>query len=127
MFVRWKTRPRAGFDGPLLSAVLVRSERINGKPRQKIVACLASIRETIIDNPYRRYYFWRKVDKRLESLGLEKAEHERIVAALASRVPRPTEAELRQEDRERAESNAECHRRTRAALDRHYASRSAPK
>jgi hypothetical protein len=52
VFVRWKKYDRkyGWCDGPgTLQAVLVESSRINGKPRQKIIAALGTIKEDAIE------------------------------------------------------------------------------
>lgn len=47
MFVRWKKRPYAGryYEAITYSAYLVESKRVNGKPRQKNIGYLGSIRK----------------------------------------------------------------------------------
>ena len=93
MFVRWQRRGRVrtGKASPLMSAVLVDSRRVGGKPRQKVVAYLGGIRETRI-NVSERYHreFWQSVDDRLDALQLDPDIRERIEASIESRVRRVT-------------------------------------
>ena len=113
MFVRWKRRAsqwgrqcsrrrpfREAFGeeeraarGASLDAVLVKSERTEGKVKQRFVAHLATVKERNIPRPCIRACFWREVGARLDGLGIEGAERERIEAKLAEKVNRPTEAE----------------------------------
>lgn len=104
MYVRWKRRNLKRVGGSTdyaLDAVLVESMRIGGKPRQRHVAHLASIREDDLApeaKPQWRAQFWRTVDKRLTGMDLGDGDRARIVATLEDRVPRLTaeqyEAEL---------------------------------
>jgi hypothetical protein len=128
MFVRWKRRekvsrkrykaranrlgvavrdPKSGhvLTGKfLLSAVLVRAERQNGKPRQRTVAYLGSIPEEGIKEFWPRQHFWTAVVPRLASLNLPDEERQKIEAAIASRVPRPTAEEASAANKEAAEN-----------------------
>jgi hypothetical protein len=101
-FVRWgrpdEVRERRTGEF-LLIAHLVRSERRDGKPRQKVVGYLGSIREEAEYVGHRKH-FWEHADKRLDALALEAEERRRIEAALLARVPRPTAGEVEAEERE---------------------------
>ena len=115
MFVRWKrhkrrSRKQSEPDGKggwkwieeprfLLSAALVRSERVNGKPRQRIVAYLASIRENLLGETWPRIWFWDSADKALA--GLADNDRQKCEAALLSRVRRPTAEEVAAAEEER--------------------------
>jgi hypothetical protein len=107
MFVRWKRRERVSRKWGrvrrtgkfLLSAVLVCSERQDGKPRQKVLAYLGSIIEERIQTSGGRSGFWKGVDSRLASLNLDPAQRQRVEDALHSVVPRLTP----EEERERRE------------------------
>jgi hypothetical protein len=108
MFVRWKRRERKtrkayewerygrakGTGKYLLIAVLVRSERQDGKPRQKIVGYLGSVPEGLADEPFQRKWFWDRARHRLDALALEQTERQKVEGALAARVPRLTVEEL---------------------------------
>lgn len=95
MYVRWKSYPltdprHAGRQ--LLAAVLVKSVRIDGKPRQRTVAYLGAIHDTLIllpSQPWHRKFFWRDVCERLDRLDLDPDLRARIVVQLARRVPEP--------------------------------------
>ena len=97
MYVRWQSRARKRRGGsPLLTAVLVECRRIDGRPRQRTVAYLGSIREGGIESTLARLVkFWLGVTERLDQLGdaITPEERERIEAALAKRVRRVTNAE----------------------------------
>ena len=100
MFVRWKSRARKRhhrYGHPetprLLTAVLVESHRVDGKPRQRTVAYLGSIRDDLLDEADVRWLFWRAMAARLDALGLPSAERARAEAAILDVVPRPTEGE----------------------------------
>ncbi len=112
MFVRWKRSPRKDkhhWELPvsggrfikivdpewLRSAVLVECIRIDGKPRQRTIKYLGSIRERRLDldDPYsisHRGYFWTSADANLDSLSLADNERARIVEAIEAIVPRPS-------------------------------------
>lgn len=113
MFVRWRRKrrkdQRTGEYAPfgnhggrvpvyapdwLHSASLVESVRIDGKPRQRTIGYLGSIRERFLDpaSPHHNahcVYFWRKVDAALDALALPDADRVRVVASLEDVVPRP--------------------------------------
>ena len=128
MFVRWKrreyvSRKRRGRKVPrdkpffwkkvkgrewvhvrtgrfLLSAVLVRSERRDGKPRQKIVASLGGIPEQDLESVMRRYHFREGASRRLDALGLDPESRRNAEAALEARVPRPAVEQVAQARKE---------------------------
>jgi hypothetical protein len=120
MFVRWNRRRRKSYwhwSSPerdhaarrriiiprfLLSAVLVRCERRGGAPRQKIVAYLGSIREDKTEDLFARRRFWYCATSRLDGLGLEPAEREKVQAALSSRVAPLTTGEEQEVQRQYA-------------------------
>ncbi len=91
MYVRWQRRRRVrkGRKSPLLTAVLVESRRVNGQPRQHVVAYLGGIREAYIDvSEWQHRAFWRRVDDRLDELELDPDTRARIEASVAARVRR---------------------------------------
>jgi hypothetical protein len=108
-FVRWQTyrsqalrpRQRAQNDKHARQkAVLVESVRVDGKPRQRHIAFLGSMR---IDRRDERR-FWREVTTRFDQLGnrVGPEDRERLLASIAKKVGgRPmTTAELEQFARE---------------------------
>lgn len=107
MFVRWKKRASRGnskyYDWQkvrdvTLSAYLVKSERISGKPRQKVIAFLQSVHQHDLDregwiNRLTRNYFWYHVENKLRKLDLTDAQKVSIRETLQKTVPRLSEAE----------------------------------
>ncbi len=102
--VDWVTRLRAGARGRAGNnpgdvshyAYLVQSTRIDGKPRQRLVAYIGSIVDSqggtrrttrCLSNPADRYWFWRDAGAKLDAAGLADAARARCEAALASVVP----------------------------------------
>ena len=71
-------------------AVLIQAVRIDGKPRQRHIATIASITESRIEVDHQRRYFWDDVYERLDQLGnrLTVEDRRRIEAAIALKVPR---------------------------------------
>ena len=92
MYLRWQRRRRARRGkSPLVTAVLVESRRVDGKPRQRVVAYLGGIREAYVDEREGEHRaFWRGVDDRLDALGLDPATRARVEASVESRVRRVT-------------------------------------
>jgi hypothetical protein len=98
MYVRWKRRPLKKSnsydpDPQQLTAYLVESRRVDGKPRQRTVAYLGSIRERFLSEPGRRRWFWREIAPRLDALALPHIEREAIETTVARIVARLTEDE----------------------------------
>ena len=115
MYVRWKRRPlrRRRIDRSpdwAQSAVLVESRRIDGKPRQRVVRYLGSIREGMLEAIAWQAAFWRDVEWHLDDLGLDEATRRSVVATLLRTVPRPDEAAVQR--------NAEVLGAQLAAIDR---------
>jgi hypothetical protein len=81
--------------GASIHAQLVRSEKREGKPRQKILAYLGCCRE-ICASPdcewglEHRHAFWVTAEAALDRLALDAATRSKIETALAARVARPT-------------------------------------
>jgi hypothetical protein len=96
MFVRWKRRPagwRSYWRGHIRKkAVLVRSVRRDGKPRQEIIACLGTLIEGHERNTSYLVSFWRTADAALDRLdpSIRKQAREQLQAV----VPRPTSAQI---------------------------------
>jgi hypothetical protein len=92
MFARWQKR--TGVKGAVhWNAVLVEAIRVDGRPRQRHVGCLAGIGQQRIDGACsvtRRRLFWDGVMTRLHELHVPPEAHGGIVAMLARKVPFPT-------------------------------------
>ena len=79
MFVRWKRTKRLRRRGSIvretgrvaLVAMLVKSERRDGQPRQVVMAYLGTIGTDRLGDAYPRRWFWEKCDARLAALALE--------------------------------------------------------
>lgn len=112
MFVRWQSRRRKRYGGsPLLTAVLVESRRVNGRPRQRTVGYLAGIRERFVGkNAWQHEKFWKRVDARLNELGLDAETRASIETKIAARIERVTD-----ENRDRINAEAARIRREIAA------------
>ena len=94
MFVRWKKRKSVDRrpDHQLWKAgevtysiELVESYRLGGKPRQKVIAFLGSIKQSELASVTRRYYFWHQlVTKRMKDYPLRTlpSEQQRAVGKL---------------------------------------------
>ena len=98
MFIRWqKCRSVARWQSPItrFKAVLFEEVRIDGKPRQKHIASIASFEEGKLDQISARSGFWRHARKQLDRIGnkITPADRSKIEAALAQRVPPTTPAE----------------------------------
>jgi hypothetical protein len=98
MYVRWKRSIVRRSADRRLSAVLVESRRIDGKPRQRVVRYLGSTWERQLGNPLERLGFWRGVDRHLAELALDDSTRERITDTLAMTVPPPSEEELHRDE-----------------------------
>ena len=114
MFVRWQARQRGPKSRPdeaytLWTASLVASERQDGQPRQRHLAYLGCFREyakrwwsqatyqdAVILRATNSCGFWDDADGRLDALDLSPADRQRIEAALAQKVARPTERQRRE-------------------------------
>ncbi len=96
MFVRWKTRQLTGsiMRDPTksLTAVLVESTRVHGRPRQRFVAYLGRIHENLLEHDSHCLYragFWDTMSVKLDQVN-EPFDREKIEASIAKVVPRPT-------------------------------------
>ena len=108
MFIRWQSRKReiyfsfySGGDpqGDVhWNAVLVESERVNGKPRQNHIANLCGFTEYQIKHPAQQVRVWEHAIKTLDRLGnrITPEQRRQVEAALAKRIGRakPTKREI---------------------------------
>ena len=94
MYVRWKQRSTQW--GEMRVAVLVRSVRVGGNPRQQIVARLGTIEPRYCNAEQHsvagRLNFWEAVDLRIWRLRLDQVETDLVVSSVERTVPRPTKA-----------------------------------
>ena len=76
-----------------LTAILVESHRIDGRPRQRFECYLGTIREwTVLDRVYWHLVdFWISADKKLDDLQIDQDARQKIETKIAERIPRPTE------------------------------------
>jgi hypothetical protein len=87
MFIRWKKRKRSeGQD--VFDIYLVKSERIDGKPRQKVLASLYTIESK--DLPVEQPDIWGSLEYALQMLKMEEVTRERLFQDLAQKTPRPS-------------------------------------
>lgn len=110
MYVRWKRRVRAhkpkrvGYwmreaapPHVTRAAQLVESRRVNGQPRQRVVAHLATIDEATMVSFDTRRAFWDAICDRLDQLRragvIDETQQDEIDATLARTVPHPTQEE----------------------------------
>ena len=102
MYLRWKRRWRSRRQEWARYAELVECVWVAGRPRQRVVGYLASLRDPYRDAPAHRQRFWQQVDQRLQALGLAPATQQQVAAQLAQQVARPTPDELAALDAQRA-------------------------
>jgi hypothetical protein len=101
MFIRWQKYRSVALwhrgKPPIkrVKAILVESVRIDGKPRQKHVAFIASYQDGRLDQISTRSTFWRDARQRLDRISNQTtpSDRSRVEAALAQRVPPTTAAE----------------------------------
>lgn len=88
MFVRWdrKEKRRSVSNlGDLYVCRLVEACRVDGKPRQKVIAYLGAIRTAMPTN--HRIVFWSNVNMNLDRLDLPDDVRATIVGKIGERVP----------------------------------------
>ena len=98
MFIRWQKYRSVALwhrgKPPItrVKAILVETVRIDGKPRQKHVAFIASYEANKLDQISTRSTFWRDARQRLDQIGNQTtpADRSKVEAALAQRVPPTT-------------------------------------
>lgn len=105
VWVSYPTGEAAAPDTICRAAYLVKSERVNGKPRQRIIAYLGVIGEGEV-SLRDRLYFWREARKRILKLGvagvLDAEGCARAELALSQVVPAPSAAQQEEADKEDA-------------------------
>ena len=112
MFVRWKTRQLTGsiMRDPTksLTAVLVESKRVHGKPRQRFVAYLGRIHEDLLEHDSHCLYrakFWDMISVKLDQVH-EPFDRAKVEASIAKVVPRPTPEQVATDEEEVARRRA---------------------
>jgi len=111
MFVRWtikKSRVSTVYSGhraaqktamnarrgDLLIAQLVESKRVDGKPRQKVIAYLGSIRLHDVKMARHRLAFWRHALAAVRKADFTSEQKHQVGQALQTRVAKPTAEEI---------------------------------
>src|SRR5258706_14929386 len=93
MYVRWKKRMRSKYHRStgegVLTAVLVKSERVNGTPCQHFVSYLGTIQERGISHYYHHLDFWDSATKHLDALQLNVEVRNQIETSLEAVVSKP--------------------------------------
>jgi hypothetical protein len=87
----WEKRPTGDYA---LSAQLVESHRVDGKPRQKVIKYLGTINQSRIDQVNHRIGFWRTASTAFKALSLPSDQQHTIEQALHARVPFPTQEDV---------------------------------
>ena len=100
MLVKWEKRSLqngANGNGKNLAALLVEPYQENGSVKNRLIEHLATIEERFLASNVRNMrqfhqgLFWTVVDKKLDRLGLDSHQRNRIEADIAQRVSRPDE------------------------------------
>jgi hypothetical protein len=86
MFVRWKRKVLKNRKETTLCAVLCQAYRENGKPKQKVIKYLASVREASIDEVTRNQ-FWNEVNEKLKGMDIDSEKKKKIIEKLSAVVP----------------------------------------
>jgi hypothetical protein len=87
----WKSEP-TGATLVRWEANLVQSERVNGKPRHRVICRLG--RCGVLDDLSDRIRFWRYVRRVLRRYDFDRPTWVRISAQLDKHCPHPTQAEI---------------------------------
>jgi hypothetical protein len=110
MFIRWTSRARRTSEfGPDWwapdvhhRAILAEAVRIDGKPRQRHVAYLVGFTESWARTAHGRVNIWNEISERLDKLGDRITDRDKVEAAVAMKLPKPTAAERRNARRRKA-------------------------
>jgi len=98
VYLRWKKKQTRYF-GIALNAVLVKSERVNGQPRQKFIRHLASIHEDHLTDIRKASNFWLDLEYRLSMLNLSVDQVKAIRQKATLVVPSPSGEEIEETKR----------------------------
>lgn len=108
MFIRWRKRKKLVSEGgpkeetEVLYPIVCKSERVNGKPRQKFVAHLGHIAEFYFNYNGPLCDFWHDVRIHLSALKLDEQTRDKLIDQIAKVVPYKTEDEVRKHKEEHA-------------------------
>ena len=111
MYVRWRTRKKkpTWWTGTLAlprAAILVENLRVDGKPTQKHIAYLCGFAKSKAEASVpQRCMVWHELTQKLDHLGdrITLQDREKIEAAIAKKISRPTAEEWEENNRRRAE------------------------
>jgi hypothetical protein len=101
MFVTWRSRRNRDHIGGALIAQLVESKRTDGKSSKRILAHLGTCREPV-DTLRHRLRFYEHCEQVLDRLALAPEDRAKVDAHLATRIPRLSDEDRAQRQRERA-------------------------
>ena len=111
MFIRWQKYRSVAYwkkNTPItrIKAVLIEAVRIDGEPRQKHIALIASYQPSQLDQISTRSIFWRHARQQLDRIGdqITPEDRSKVEAALAQRVSPTTAAEDAALERESEEA-----------------------
>jgi hypothetical protein len=113
MYIRWQSRKRTvyrpafgrGHQDTGWRAILVKSVRVDGKPKQQHIAYLAGFTESGLKIPAQQRFLWDRIEDRLKRLSNRISDEDRdaIMKALVKKVGKPpTKAQRGALDRKRA-------------------------
>jgi hypothetical protein len=101
MFVKWRTRNHDQRGGGVLIAQLIESKRVDGATHQRVLAHLGTCREPV-DMLRHRLWFYERCEQALDRLALAPEDRAKVDTQLATRIPRLSDEEHAQRQRERA-------------------------
>ena len=86
-------------------AILVENKRVDGRPKQEHVAYVVGFTESALQIDAQRCHIWDRVSECLGRLGnrITPEDREKIEAAIATKVAKPTRAEYKKAARKAAE------------------------
>ena len=133
MFVKWRSKQRRrpvylgrGKPGDVLwSARVIRGYRAKGKPTSQTLGYLGSILQSEINKPRSRAEFWIKATAKLDAIDypITGAQREKIEDALAVKVSKPTEREIRDAERKAVAAVKQLQRSIGEVLGKHEATK----
>ena len=94
MFIRWQKRNLASrkwyrhYSSISWRAVLVEAGRVDGNPVPRHIGYVSSIGDAEIADPGKRRRFWEDALANIDKFHVRVEEREKLIAALARKVPR---------------------------------------